>query len=46
MEPVPYPTPLPQPNGTWEPIPTGTFTIPLGEPNQDPSLCEEWEGSP
>jgi hypothetical protein len=33
-------------NGGWEPIPTGTFTIPLGPPSQDPSLCEDWEGSP
>lgn len=32
-------------NGTWEPIPTGTFTVPLVQPTQDPSLCEEWEES-
>ena len=29
-------------NGNWEPIPTGTFTIPLAQPTQDPSLCEDW----
>jgi hypothetical protein len=29
-------------NGVWEPIPTGTFTIPLAQPTQDPSLCEDW----
>ncbi len=33
-------------NGNWEPIPTGTFTIPLAQPTQDPSLCEEQAGSP
>lgn len=33
-------------NGNWEPIPTGTFTIPLVQPTQAPSLCEEWGKSP
>lgn len=33
-------------NGAWEPIPTGTFTIPLSQPTQDPSLCEDWGKSP
>jgi hypothetical protein len=33
-------------NGAWEPIPTGTFTIPLGQPTQDPSLCEDWGMAP
>jgi len=33
-------------NGAWEPIPTGTFTLPLAQPTQDPSLCEDWGQSP
>lgn len=33
-------------DGAWGPIPTGTFTIPGGGPNQDPSLCEDWEETP
>ena len=33
-------------NGVWEPIPTGTFTVPLAQPTQDPSICEDWGKSP
>jgi hypothetical protein len=33
-------------NGAWEPIPTGTFTVPLLQPTQDPSLCEGRENLP
>ena len=33
-------------NGAWGSIPTGTFTISLGEPMQDPSLCEGRENTP
>ena len=33
-------------NGVWGPIPTGTFTVPLAQPIQDPSLCEDWGNSP
>jgi len=33
-------------NGNWEQIPTGTFTVPLAQPTQDPSLCEDWGETP
>jgi hypothetical protein len=33
-------------DGVWEPIPTGTFTVPLVQLPQDPSLCENWGKSP
>jgi hypothetical protein len=33
-------------NGAWGPIPTGTFTVPLAQPTQDPILCEEWGETP